>query len=185
MILSDKTLRTTYSHAIEPFVAHQVSRDDYGRKVISYGLSSYGYDIRMGGQSLVYGCTPGMCDPKDFDVLHDRAYTYEPFELGPGEFCLTYSLETIRVPRGCLGVVMGKSTYARCGIVVNTTPLEPDWVGQITLELSNTNTHPVRLYPLEGIAQLVFLRGDQECLVSYADRKGKYQCQVGVVTPRV
>lgn len=153
--------------------------------VISYGLSSYGYDVRLARKfKILPPDASGILDPKQFnkDLLVD--IEADTWILPPGGFLLGHTVETVEVPRQCLGICLGKSTYARCGILVNTTPLEPQWRGQITLEISNMAPLPVKLYMQEGIAQLIFLDAKAVCRVSYADKKGKYQDQQGVVLPR-
>lgn len=177
---------------IEPFVDGQVKEHVEIRggepchdPVISYGLSSYGYDIRCADEFKIFtNVRNSVVDPKYFD---DQCYVDEQGEsclIPPNSFVLARSLEYIRVPRDVLVVCLGKSTYARSGIVVNVTPLEPEWEGHITLEFSNTTPLPARIYANEGVAQLIFLKGDHPCDISYADRKGKYMGQTGVVAPR-
>jgi len=168
---------------IDPFVAGQIRKG-----VISYGLSSYGYDIRVADEFKVF--TPGMggmvvVDPKDLNEQAMVDFIGDVCIIPPNSFALARSLEYIRMPRNVLGAVLGKSTYARCGIVTNFTPLEPGWHGYITIEISNTTPLPARIYANEGIAQVLFFEGDAPCEVSYADKKGKYQGQQGVVLPRL
>ncbi|MCS7178550.1 MAG: dCTP deaminase [Anaerolineae bacterium] len=168
---------------IEPFVDHQV-RDG----VISYGLSSYGYDIRVADEFKIF--TPGLgdltvVDPKRFDTRAMVDFKGEVCVIPPNSFALGRSVEYFRVPRNVLCVCLGKSTYARCGIIVNITPFEPEWEGYVTLEISNTTPLPARIYANEGIAQVLFFEADEVCQVSYADKKGKYQAQQGVVLPRL
>ena len=156
--------------------------------VISFGLSSYGYDIRVADEFKVF--TPGMgnltvVDPKDLDARVMADFNGDVCIIPPNSFALARSLEYIRMPRNVLGAVLGKSTYARCGIVTNFTPLEPEWHGFITIEISNTTPLPAKIYSNEGIAQVLFFEGDEPCEVSYADKKGKYQGQQGVVLPRL
>jgi dCTP deaminase len=156
--------------------------------VISYGLSSYGYDIRVADEFKVF--TPGMgnltvVDPKQLDTRAMVDFIGDVCIIPPNSFALARSLEYIRMPRNVLGAVLGKSTYARCGIVTNFTPLEPGWHGFITIEISNTTPLPAKIYANEGIAQVLFFEGDEPCDVSYADKKGKYQGQKGVVLPRL
>ncbi len=166
---------------IEPFVEAQVSNG-----VISFGVSSYGYDIRVADEFLIF--TPGLgdlvvVDPKHFDTRSMAQYRGEVCIIPPNSFALARSVEYIRMPRNVLGVVLGKSTYARCGIVTNFTPLEPGWEGFITIEISNTTPMPAKIYANEGIAQVLFFEGDEPCDVSYADKKGKYQAQKGITLP--
>jgi dCTP deaminase len=166
---------------IEPFVDHLV-RDG----VISYGLGSAGYDVRLGEEFLVFANTyPTLVDPKRMD---ERAFVRQngpEVIVPPNSFVLAATLEYLRMPEDVLGIVLGKSTYARCGLVVNATPLEPSWEGAITLEISNTTPLPARLYAGEGIAQILFFRLAAHPEVTYADRRGVYQGQRGVTLPRV
>jgi dCTP deaminase len=168
---------------IEPFVDDQVRNG-----VISYGLSSYGYDIRVADEFKVF--TAGLGDLSVVDPKHLATQAMVDFQgdvciIPPNSFALARSLEYIRMPRDVLGTVLGKSTYARCGVVTNFTPLEPGWHGYITIEISNTTPLPAKIYANEGIAQVLFFEGDAPCEVSYADKKGKYQGQRGVVLPRL
>jgi len=156
--------------------------------IISYGLSSYGYDIRVADEFKVF--TPGkgdlsVVDPKALDQGALIDFQGDVCIIPPNSFALARSLEYMRMPRDVLGAVLGKSTYARCGIVTNFTPLEPGWHGYITIEISNTTPLPAKIYANEGIAQVLFFQGDAPCEVSYADKKGKYQGQRGVVLPRL
>ena len=156
--------------------------------IISYGLSSYGYDIRVADEFKVF--TPGkgdlaVVDPKALDTGALIDFRGDVCIIPPNSFALARSLEYIRMPRDVLGAVLGKSTYARCGIVTNFTPLEPGWHGYITIEISNTTPLPAKIYANEGIAQVLFFQGDAPCEISYADKKGKYQGQRGVVLPRL
>lgn len=168
---------------IEPFVEGQVRNG-----CISYGLSSYGYDIRVADEFLIF--TPGVgdlavVDPKHFDTRAMAEYRGEVCIIPPNSFALARSVEYFRMPRNVLGAVLGKSSYARCGIVTNFTPLEPMWEGYITIEISNTTPMPAKIYANEGIAQVLFFEGDEPCEVSYADKKGKYQKQMGITLPRL
>jgi len=156
--------------------------------VISYGLSSYGYDIRVADEFKVFTSGVGdlsVVDPKQMDTRAMVDFTGDICIIPPNSFALARSLEYMRMPRNVLGAVLGKSTYARCGIVTNFTPLEPGWHGFITIEISNTTPLPAKIYANEGIAQVLFFEGDEPCEVSYADKKGKYQGQQGVVLPRL
>jgi dCTP deaminase len=166
---------------IEPFEAGQV-RDG----VVSYGLSSYGYDIRVAPEFKVFtNVHHVVVDPKDFD---DRSFVdinEDHCIIPPNSFALARTVEYFRIPRDVLVICLGKSTYARCGIIVNVTPLEPTWEGHLTLEISNTTPLPAKIYGGEGIAQLLFLEGDEEPETAYADRKGKYMKQVGVTLPKL
>ena len=170
---------------IDPFVDHLVREDKEGNKIVSYGLSSFGYDIRVAGEFKVFtNVHNGVVDPKEFqadtfvDILTDECI------IPPNSFALARSIEYFRIPRTILAFCIGKSTYARCGIIVNVTPFEPGWEGYVTLEISNTTPCPVKVHANEGIAQVVFFEGEP-CEVSYADRKGKYMHQVGIVGPTV
>ena len=168
---------------IEPFVDRQV-RDG----VISYGLSSYGYDIRVAKEFKIF--TPGLgdltvVDPKEFATRAMVDFAGDMCVIPPNSFALARSLEYFRVPRTVLCVCLGKSTYARCGIIVNITPFEPEWEGYVTLEISNTTPLPARIYGGEGIAQVLFFEADEVCDVSYADKRGKYQQQQEIVLPQL
>lgn len=169
---------------ISPFVPEQVSEG-----VISFGLSSYGYDIRVADEFKVFrpsGNNAAIVDPKRFDPHLLVDFVGESCIIPPNSFALARSVEYLRIPRDVLAICLGKSTLARCGIIVNTTPLEPEWEGYITLEISNTAPLPAKIYANEGIAQVIFLRAEEPCLVSYADRQGKYQKQDrGIWLPRV
>ncbi|HEX9887752.1 MAG TPA: dCTP deaminase [Longimicrobiales bacterium] len=182
-IKSDKWIRrmSEEHRMIEPFEPGQV-RDG----VISYGLSSYGYDIRVAPDFKVFtNVHHVVVDPKNFD---DRSFVdiHAPeCIIPPNSFALARTEEYFRIPRNVLVLCVGKSTYARCGIIVNVTPLEPTWEGHLTLEISNTTPLPAKIYGGEGIAQLLFLEGDEEPSIAYADRKGKYQSQTGVTLPRL
>jgi dCTP deaminase len=166
---------------IEPFEDAQVRNG-----TISYGVSSYGYDMRVAGEFKIFtNVNNAIVDPKHFD---DKSFV--PFEgdvciVPPNSFALARSVEYFRIPRNVITLCVGKSTYARCGIITNVTPFEPEWEGFVTLEISNTTPLPARIYANEGIAQVIFFESDTPPDVSYADRKGKYQGQVGVTTPRL
>jgi len=166
---------------IEPFEAAQVRKG-----VISFGVSAYGYDLRIFHDFRIPKVQPGtIIDPKNFDEGNFEHYTGDVCEIPAHSSIICRSLEYFRIPRDVLVICFGKSTYARCGIVVNITPLEPEWEGYITISLSNTSPFPVRLYANEGLAQLIFLAAEEECLTSYADKKGKYQAQKDIVLPKV
>ncbi|MBI4316008.1 MAG: dCTP deaminase [Chloroflexi bacterium] len=166
---------------IEPFVESQV-RDG----VISYGVSSYGYDIRVADEYKIFtNVFSAVVDPKNFDPKSMVDFKGEVCVIPPNSFALARTVEYFRIPRSVLTICLGKSTYARCGIIVNVTPFEPEWEGHVTLEISNTTPLPARIYSDEGIAQVLFFEGDEECEISYADKKGKYQAQQGVVLPRL
>ncbi len=185
-IKSDRWIRQTAEQArlIEPFEPNQVSEVEGGR-VISYGTSSYGYDVRCSTHFKIFtNINSAMVDPKQFAEDSFVDYQGDVCIIPPNSFALASTVEYLRVPRSVLVVCLGKSTYARCGIIVNVTPLEPEWEGHITLEFSNTTPLPAKVYANEGVAQLVFLETDEPCEVSYADRGGKYQKQTGVTLPR-
>ena len=166
---------------IEPFADRQV-RDG----VISYGLSSYGYDIRVTDEFKIFtNVYSAVVDPKHFDKQSMIDYNGDVCVIPPNSFALARTVEYFRIPRGVLTICLGKSTYARCGIIVNVTPFEPEWEGFVTLEISNTTPLPARIYANEGIAQVLFFEGDEECEVSYADKKGKYQKQQSIVLPKL
>ena len=169
---------------IEPFEPGQVRRVD-GRPAVSYGTSSYGYDIRCSTHFKIFtNINSAVVDPKDFAEDSFVDYEGEHCIIPPNSFALASTVEYLRVPRQVLVVCLGKSTYARCGIIVNVTPLEPEWEGHVTLEFSNTTPLPAKVHANEGVAQLVFFAADGECETSYADRGGKYQKQHGVTLPR-
>ena len=156
---------------IEPFVDRQI-RDG----VISYGVSSYGYDIRVADEFMIFtNVHSAVVDPKNFDPKSMVEFQGDVCIIPPNSFVLARSLEYFRIPRGVLTVYLGKSTYARCGLIVNVTPLEPEWEGFVTLEISNTTPLPAKIYANEGVAQVLFFEGDEVCEISYADKKGKHQ----------
>lgn len=166
---------------IEPFVDHQVRRG-----VISYGLTSYGYDMRVTDHFKVFtNVYNALVDPKQFDPRSFVDIRADYVDIPPNSFALAQSLEYFRIPRRVSCIVIGKSSYARCGIIINVTPLEPEWEGHVTIEISNTTPLPARIYAHEGIGQVMFLESDEPCEVSYADKKGKYQGQTGIVLPRI
>jgi len=166
---------------IEPFVDHQVREG-----VISYGVSSYGYDIRVADEFKIFtNVFSATVDPKNFDSRSMVDFKSDICVIPPNSFALARTIEYFRIPRGVLTVCLGKSTYARCGIIVNVTPFEPEWEGYVTLEISNTTPLPARIYANEGIAQVLFFEGDEVCEVSYADKKGKYQKQNSILLPRL
>ncbi len=170
---------------IEPFIPHQV-RDLQGQQVISYGLSSMGYDIRLADEYKIYtNINTTIVAPKNFDARSFVKYYGASCLIPPNSFALGRSMEYFRMPRHVMGVCLGKSTYARCGLVVNITPLEPGWEGYLTIEISNTTPLPAKIYSFEGIAQVVFLAASQPCRTSYQDRGGKYQHQIGVTLPKL
>ncbi|MCZ6531324.1 MAG: dCTP deaminase, partial [Chloroflexi bacterium] len=158
---------------IEPFVESQV-----GEGAISYGVSSYGYDIRVADEFMIFTNVHSVVvDPKNFDPASMVDFKGEVCIIPPNSFALARTVEYFRIPRSVLTVCLGKSTYARCGIIVNVTPFEPEWEGYVTLEISNTTPLPAKIYANEGIAQVLFFEADEECEISYADKKGKYQKQ--------
>ncbi|MEN6435588.1 MAG: dCTP deaminase [Anaerolineaceae bacterium] len=166
---------------IEPFVDSQ-KRDG----VISYGVSSYGYDIRVADEFKIFtNVNTTIVDPKKFDTRSMVDFKGEVCVIPPNSFALARSIEYFRIPRNVLTICLGKSTYARCGIIVNVTPFEPEWEGYVTLEISNTTPLPAKIYSNEGLAQVLFFIADEECDVSYADKKGKYQKQQSIVLPKL
>ena len=184
-VKSDKWIRRMAAKGmIEPFVDGQV-REVGGNKVISYGTSSYGYDMRCAGEFRVFtNINTSMVDPKKFDTQSFVEVNKPECVIPPNSFALARTIEYFRIPRNVLTICLGKSTYARCGIIVNVTPLEPEWEGHVTLEFSNSTPLPAKIYADEGVAQVIFLEADEECEVSYRDRGGKYQNQTGVTLPR-
>lgn len=170
---------------IEPFEAGQVKMVN-GERIVSYGTSSYGYDIRCADEFKIFtNLNSTIVDPKNFDEnsfvdVSGKGYCIIP----PNSFALARTVEYFRIPRNVLTVCLGKSTYARCGIIVNVTPFEPEWEGYVTLEFSNTTPLPAKIYANEGVAQVLFFESDEICDVSYKDRQGKYQGQVGVTLPK-
>ena len=166
---------------IDPFVESQVRSG-----VVSYGLSSYGYDIRVADEFKVFtNINTTVIDPKAFDPRSFVDLKNDVCIVPPNSFALARTVEYFRIPRDVLTVCLGKSTYARCGIIVNVTPFEPEWEGTATLEISNTTPLPARIYANEGIAQVLFFQSDEPCLTSYADKKGKYQAQQQVTLPKI
>jgi len=166
---------------IDPFVESQVRSG-----VISFGLSSYGYDIRVADEfKVLTNINSTVIDPKAFDPRSFVDLETDVCIVPPNSFALARTVEYFRIPRDVLTVCLGKSTYARCGIIVNVTPFEPEWEGTVTLEISNTTPLPAKIYANEGIAQVLFFQGDEPCEVSYADKKGKYLRQRGVTLPKV
>lgn len=168
---------------ITPFIDGQV-RDHHGEKVVSYGTSSYGYDVRCANEFKVFtNINSTIVDPKKFDKNSFVDVVSDVCVIPPNSFALARTVEYFRIPRSVLTICLGKSTYARCGIIVNVTPLEPEWEGHVTLEFSNTTPLPAKIYANEGVAQMLFLESDEVCLTSYLDRSGKYQGQQGVTLP--
>ena len=166
---------------IEPFVDDQVREG-----VISYGVSSYGYDVRVGDEFKVFtNVYNTVVDPKNFDSKSFVDIRADVCIIPPNSFALASTIEYFRIPRDILTICLGKSTYARCGIIVNVTPFEPEWEGHVTIEISNTTPLPARIYANEGIAQVLFFQSDEPCAKSYKDKKGKYQAQRGVTLPKL
>lgn len=166
---------------IEPFVDKQVRQG-----VISYGVSSYGYDVRVANEFKIFtNVFSATVDPKHFDTNSMVDYVGDVCVVPPNSFALARTVEYFRIPRSVLTVCLGKSTYARCGIIVNVTPFEPEWEGFVTLEISNTTPLPAKIYANEGLAQVLFFEADEECETSYADKKGKYQKQQSIVLPKL
>lgn len=185
-IKSDRWIRKMAEEhgMIEPFEPGQVRERD-GRKLVSYGTSSYGYDVRCSREFKVFtNINSAIVDPKAFDENSFVDMDLDVCIIPPNSFALARTVEYFRIPRDVLTICLGKSTYARCGIIVNVTPLEPEWEGHVTLEFSNTTTLPARIYANEGVAQMLFFQSDEPCEVSYKDRGGKYQGQTGVTVPR-
>ncbi|MEM7083606.1 MAG: dCTP deaminase [Pseudomonadota bacterium] len=169
---------------IDPFEPGQI-RTVNDQKVISYGTSSYGYDVRCAEEFKIFtNINSAIVDPKSFDSSSFVDMNSSECIIPPNSFALARTVEYFRIPRNVLTICLGKSTYARCGIIVNVTPLEPEWEGHVTLEFSNTTPLPARIYANEGVAQMLFFESDEECETSYADRAGKYQGQKGVTLPR-
>ena len=185
-IKSDRWIkRMALEHGmIEPFEPNQIASVD-GQRVISFGTSSYGYDVRCADEFKVFtNINATIVDPKDFDPDSFVDVKSDVCIIPPNSFALARTMEYFRIPRNVLTICMGKSTYARCGVIVNITPLEPEWEGHVTLEFSNTTPLPAKIYAFEGVAQMIFLESDEECEISYADRGGKYQGQTGVTLPK-
>ena len=184
-IKSDKWIRRMAVHGmIEPFEPGQV-REVAGRKIVSYGTSSYGYDIRCAREFKIFtNINSTIVDPKAFDPNSFVDFVGDVCIIPPNSFALARTVEYMRIPRNVLTICLGKSTYARCGIIVNVTPLEPEWEGHVTLEFSNTTPLPAKIYAGEGCAQVVFIESDEVCETSYRDRDGKYQGQTGVTLPK-
>ena len=182
-IKADKSIkRMVLEHEmISPFVEDQVRED-----IISYGLSSYGYDVRISNEFKIFtNLNSTIVDPKNFDPKSFVDFTGDMCIIPPNSFALGRTVEYFKIPRNVMTLCVGKSTYARCGIITNVTPLEPGWQGHITLEISNTTPLPAKIYAGEGIAQILFFESDEQCETSYADKKGKYQSQTGVTLPKI
>ena len=185
-IKADKWIRRMAEQEgmIEPFEPGQV-RSNGGDRLISYGTSSYGYDVRCSSEFKVFtNINSATVDPKGFDQDSFVDVSGDVCVIPPNSFALARTVEYFRIPRNVLTICLGKSTYARCGIIVNVTPLEPEWEGHVTLEFSNTTTLPAKIYANEGVAQMLFFESDEVCETSYKDRGGKYQGQTGVTLPK-
>ena len=186
-IKSDKWIRRMANEyrMIDPFEPDQVKQVE-GRRIVSYGTSSYGYDIRCADEfKLFTNINSTIVDPKEFDEKNFVNFKGESLIIPPNSFALARTVEYFRIPRNVLTVCLGKSTYARCGILVNVTPFEPEWEGYVTLEFSNTTPLPAKIYANEGVAQVIFFESDEVCETSYKDRGGKYQGQRGVTLPKM
>ena len=185
-IKADKWIRRMASEhgMIEPFEPGQVRANEKG-KIVSYGTSSYGYDVRCAGEFKIFtNINSAIVDPKRFDANSFVDVNAEVCIIPPNSFALARTVEYFRIPRNVLTICLGKSTYARCGIIVNVTPLEPEWEGHVTLEFSNTTPLPAKIYANEGVAQMLFFESDEQCAVTYRDRNGKYMGQTGVTPPK-
>ena len=185
-IKSDKWIieQAQENKLISPFASEQIREVD-GEKIVSYGVSSYGYDVRCSNEFKIFTNThSSIVDPKSFDPKSFVDVTAEQCIIPPNSFALARTVEYFKIPRSVLTLCLGKSTYARCGIIVNVTPLEPEWEGHVTLEFSNTTNLPAKIYANEGVAQMIFFESDQICETSYKDRGGKYQGQTGVTLPK-
>ena len=184
---SDKWIRMMASESgmIEPYEPGQVKEVE-GKRIVSYGTSSYGYDIRCADEfKLFTNINSTIVDPKEFDEKNFVDIKGDSVIIPPNSFALARTVEYFRIPRNVLTICLGKSTYVRCGILVNVTPFEPEWEGYVTLEFSNTTPLPAKIYANEGLAQVLFFEADEECEVSYADKKGKYQGQKSIVLPKL
>ena len=185
-IKSDRWIRRMAQEhkMIEPFIRHQVSTVE-GQRIVSYGTSSYGYDIRCSREFRIFtNINAAVVDPKNFDESSFIEFEGDVCIIPPNSFVLARTVEYFRIPRKVMTICVGKSTYARCGIIVNVTPFEPEWEGHVTLEFSNTTPLPAKIYANEGVAQVIFFESEEECETSYKDREGKYQGQIGVTLPR-
>ncbi|TAJ98643.1 MAG: dCTP deaminase [Candidatus Manganitrophaceae bacterium] len=183
MIKSDRWIRKMAKEhgMIQPYEEKQVRAGS-----ISYGVSSYGYDIRIANEFKIFtNINNTIVDPKEFDTKSFVDFKGDICVIPPNSFALGKSVEFFRIPRNVMTICVGKSTYARCGIITNVTPFEPEWEGFVTLEISNTTPLPAKIYANEGIAQVLFFESDEPCEISYADKKGKYQSQVGITLPKI
>jgi dCTP deaminase len=185
-IKSDRWIRRMAAQGmIEPFEPGQV-RTAGGKKIVSYGTSSYGYDVRCAPEFKIFtNINSTIVDPKNFDPKSFVDFEGDVCIIPPNSFALARTVEYFRIPRNVLATCLGKSTYARCGIITNVTPFEPEWEGYVTLEISNTTPLPAKIYANEGIAQVLFFESDEPCETSYKDKAGKYQHQVGITLPRL
>lgn len=187
-IKSDKWIKQMSKDCemINPFSENQIRVDENGVKLISYGVSSYGYDVRCSDEFKVFtNINSAIVDPKSFDEKSFVDITSDVCVIPPNSFALARTVEYFKIPRNVLTICLGKSTYARCGIIVNVTPFEPEWEGYVTLEISNTTPLPAKIYANEGLAQVIFFKAKEMCLTSYADRSGKYMKQKGITIPTV
>jgi len=185
-VKSDKWIRRMAKEhgLIDPFEPGQVKQQG-DKKLVSYGTSSYGYDVRCATEFRIFtNINSSIVDPKNFDSNSFVNLDTDVCIIPPNSFALARTVEYFRIPRNILTICLGKSTYARCGIIVNVTPLEPEWEGHVTLEFSNTTTLPAKIYANEGVAQMIFFESDEVCETSYKDRGGKYQGQTGVTLPK-
>lgn len=185
-ILSDKEIIDLCEHEkmIAPFKGQQISRTQHG-KCISYGITSYGYDARIAEEFKIFtNINHAVIDPKNFDTDSYVDHTGDKVIIPPNSFILGRTIEYFKIPRNVMTICLGKSTYARCGLIVNVTPLEPEWEGHVTIEISNTTPLPAIVYANEGICQFLFFKADKECATSYGDRNGKYMNQTGVTLPK-
>ena len=186
-IKSDKWIKkmSLEEDMITPFSENQIRVDNEGNKLISYGVSSFGYDVRCSNEFKVFtNIHSAVVDPKNFDANSFVDIQSDVCVIPPNSFALARTVEYFKIPRKVLTICLGKSTYARCGIIVNVTPLEPEWEGHVTLEFSNTTNLPAKIYAGEGVAQMIFFESDEDCDVSYKDRGGKYQGHTGVTLPK-
>ena len=182
-IKSDKWIKkmSLNTDMIKPFIDEQIKNS-----LISYGLSSYGYDIRVSNEYKIFtNVNNSLVDPKNFDSNSFVDFVGDICIIPPNSFALARSIEYFKIPRNVLTICLGKSTYARCGIIVNVTPFEPEWEGYVTLEISNTTPLPAKIYSNEGLCQVLFFESDEACETSYKDKKGKYQSQVGITLPKL
>ena len=187
-IKSDKwiTEMSKNQSMIEPFSENPIRLDTDGQKLISYGVSSYGYDVRCSNEFKVFtNIHSAVVDPKSFDEKSFVDIESDICVIPPNSFALARTVEYFKIPRNVLTICLGKSTYARCGIIVNVTPLEPEWEGHVTLEFSNTTNLPAKIYAGEGVAQMLFFESDEECETSYKDRGGKYQGQTTIQVAKI